>query len=58
MSQDFLNSLKDAIHDGLEAVFSDIFDEDDDEDEYISVSLSKLDEMKKRLESGYTSFWS
>ena len=58
VSQDFLNSLKDAIHEGLEAVFSDIFDEDDDEDEYISVSLSKLDEMKKRLESGYTSFWS
>lgn len=55
VSQDFLNSLKGAIHDGLEAVFSDIFDE---EDEYISVSLAKLDEMKKRLESGYTSFWS
>ena len=57
VSQDFLNSLKVAIHDGLEAVFSDIFDEED-EDEYISVSLAKLDEMKKRLESGYTSFWS
>ena len=23
-----------------------------------SVSLKKLDEMKKRLDSGYTSFWS
>ena len=58
VSQDFLNSLKGAIHDGLEAVFSEIFDEEEDEDEYISVSLAKLDEMKKRLESGYTSFWS
>ena len=25
---------------------------------YASVSMAKLDEMKKRLESGYTSFWS
>ena len=58
VSQDFLNSLKDAIHKGLESVFSEIFDEDDDEEAYISKSLAKLEEMKKRLESGYTSFWS
>ncbi len=57
VSKDFLNSLKDAIHDGLEEVFEDIFDEED-EDVYKSVSLAKLDEMMKRLDSGYTSFWS
>lgn len=55
VSEDFLKSLEDTIREGLEAVFEDIFDE---EDNYSSVSLAKLDEMKKRLASGYTSFWS
>lgn len=53
----FLDDLGKAIKDGLETVFEEIFDEDD-EDVYTSVSLAKLDEMKKRLDSGYTSFWS
>ena len=53
----FLKELGDTIHDGLEAVFAEIFDEDDD-DVYTSVSLAKLEEMKERLKSGYTSFWS
>ena len=53
----FLKELGDTIHDGLEAVFAEIFDEDDD-DVYMSVSLAKLEEMKERLKSGYTSFWS
>lgn len=30
----------------------------DEADKVYSVSLAKLAEMKKRLESGYTSFWS
>ena len=34
----------------------EIFEEDDDP--YTSVSLAKLEEMKVRLNSGYTSFWS
>lgn len=55
VSETFLKSLEDTIREGLEAVFEDIFDEEDD---YSSVSLAKLDEMKKRLASGYTSFWS
>ena len=38
-------------------MFEELFDEEDD-DVYTSVSLAKLDEMKKRLASGYTSFWS
>ena len=57
VSKDFLNSLKDAIHDGLAEVFAGIFHEED-KDVYKSVSLAKLDEMMKRLDSGYTSFWS
>ena len=57
VSKTFLDDLGKAIKDGLEAVFAEIFDEDDD-DVYTSVSLEKLEEMKKRLDSGYTSFWS
>lgn len=53
----FLKELGDTIHDGLEAVFAELFDEDDD-DVYTSVPLAKLEEMKERLKSGYTSFWS
>lgn len=30
----------------------------DDGEKVYSVSLAKLEEMKKRFESGYTSFWS
>ena len=57
VSKAFLDDLGKAIKDGLEAIFAEIFDEEDD-DVYTSVSLAKLDEMKKRLDSGYTSFWS
>ena len=57
VSKTFLDDLGKAIKDGLETVFAEIFDDDDD-DIYTSVSLAKLDEMKKRLDSGYTSFWS
>ena len=54
VSSDFLDSLRKAIHEGLETVCNNLFTELD----YKSVSLAKLDEMKKRLASGYTSFWS
>lgn len=57
VNEGFLNDLKETIKEGLESVFKELFDEDDD-DVYTSVSLAKLDEMKKRLVSGYTSFWS
>ena len=57
VSEGFLNDLKETIKEGLESVFEELFEEDDD-DVYTSVSLAKLDEMKKRLASGYTSFWS
>ena len=54
VSSDFLDSLRKAIQEGLETVCNNLFTEL----EYKSVSLAKLDEMKKRLASGYTSFWS
>ena len=57
VSKTFLEDLGKAIKDGLEAVFAEILDDEDD-DAYTSLSLAKLEEMKKRLDSGYTSFWS
>ena len=56
VSKAFLDDLGKAIKEGLEDVFTEIFEEEDDV--YTSASLAKLDEMKKRLDSGYTSFWS
>lgn len=47
VSRTFLNSLEEVIRTAL----PEILEKD-------SVSLKKLTEMKKRLESGYTSFWS
>lgn len=47
VSRTFLNSLEEVIKTAL----PEIMEKD-------SVSLKKLTEMKKRLESGYTSFWS
>ena len=54
VSSDFLDGLERSIKEGLETVCNNLFTELD----YKSVSLAKLDEMKKRLASGYTSFWS
>lgn len=59
VSRDFLEGLEKEIREGLEAVCEDMFGDGALFGEaYSSVSLSKLDEMKKRLGSGYTSFWS
>lgn len=55
VSMKFLETLEEAIHASLEEAFDGIFEEDK---KYTSISLAKLDEMKKRLSSGYTSFWS
>lgn len=57
VTAEFLKELGTTIEEGLTAVFADIFDKEDD-DIYESVSLAKLEEMKERLKSGYTSFWS
>ena len=58
VSKEFLDTLKRTITDGLVGVYEELFDGKDDEEAYTSVSLAKIDEMKKRLDSGYTSFWS
>lgn len=54
----FLDGLGNIIKQGLADVCSDMFDNGEGKQAYASVSLAKLAEMKKRLASGYTSFWS
>ena len=51
VSDKFLDSLSKAIGEGLKAVSGD-------ENTVKSISLVKLKEMKAKLVSGYTSFWS
>lgn len=58
VSMKFLESLESAIKAGLETVCSSLFTEEESKQAYKAFSLAKLDEMKKRLSSGYTSFWS
>ncbi len=54
----FLESVESAIIEGLGSVCPNLFGQVESDKAYKSVSLAKLDEMKKRLDSGYTSFWS
>ncbi len=58
VSMNFLEGLETVIKNGLETIFDGPFAKEESDDVYKSVSLAKLDEMKKRLSSGYTSFWS
>lgn len=51
VSDDFLDRLSKTIEDGLKAVSGE-------EHTITSISLAKLKEMKAKLASGYTSFWS
>lgn len=51
VSDKFLDSLSKAIEEGLKVVSEDVVIEK-------SISLTKLKEMKGKLVSGYTSFWS
>ena len=51
VTDSLLNTLSQTITDGLNAIT-------DEEHPVKSVSVAKLDEMKHRLQSGYTSFWS
>lgn len=51
VTDSFLDNLKTTIEEGLKSVYEDFKTED-------SVSLLKLKEMKQKLVSGYTSFWS
>lgn len=58
VSNAFLEKLEKAIKQGLENIFEGPFEKEETDKAFKSVSLAKLDEMKKRLSSGYTSFWS
>jgi hypothetical protein len=52
VSDKFLSNLSETIKEQLDVICEGI------SERYQSVSLAKLQEMAKRLESGYTSFWS
>lgn len=65
VTADFLGKLKNTISEALTAVSSLRYadkaksgDEEGVEDIEKSISLAKLTEMTKKLDSGYTSFWS
>ena len=58
VSASFLDGLENTIKTGLVTVCSNLFEEGEGKKAYVSVSLAKLTEMKRRLTSGYTSFWS
>ncbi|WP_317585062.1 McrB family protein [Segatella copri] len=51
VSDEFIDRLRKTIEDGLKAVSGE-------EQTITSISLAKLKEMKAKLASGYTSFWS
>lgn len=53
-----LKSLEDTIKEQLEDISGYQYEKEETEEAYGSISLAKLDEMKKKLVSGYTSFWS
>lgn len=57
VSVKFLEGLEKAIKEGLEDVFEGPFAKEETTETYKSISLAKLDEMKTRLASGYTSYW-
>ena len=58
VSAQFLEGLGKTIEEELEEISECIFDIEETDDAYKSISLAKLKEMQDRLDSGYTSFWS
>ena len=59
VSANFLDNLGNAIQSGLVEIDKDLLQANKSHkgDAYQPISLDKLDEMKERLKSGYTSFW-
>lgn len=59
VSANFLDNLGNAIKSGLVEIDKDLLQANKSHkgDAYQPISLDKLDEMKERLKSGYTSFW-
>jgi len=59
VSREFLEELKKVVAEGLNHVSGEEYsNKKGEEGKTYSVSLAKLEEMKDRLKSGYTSFWS
>lgn len=60
VSEQFLSELQICIKSGLIEICNNLFDSTSEGNgyDYKSISDAKLVEMKKKLESGYTSFWS
>lgn len=58
VSMNFLEGLENTIKEGLESISDIPFGIEETDGTFKSISLAKLNEMKKRLSSGYTSFWS
>lgn len=58
VSVQFLTDLEKIIKESLDTISKEKFACEISESTHKSVSLAKLSEMKKRLSSGYTSFWS
>lgn len=60
VSEQFLSELQKEIKSGLMEICKNLFDATSEGKGFghKSVSDAKLEEMKKKLESGYTSFWS
>lgn len=58
VSVQFLTDLEKIIKESFDTISKENFACEISESTHKSVSLAKLSEMKKRLSSGYTSFWS
>ena len=59
VSREFLEELKKIVAEGMKSISGEEYScKKNDEGKTYSVSLAKLEEMKDRLKSGYTSFWS
>lgn len=58
VSVQFLTELEKVIKEGLEKISKESYADKESVGVHKSISLAKLSEMKKRLSSGYTSFWS
>lgn len=58
VSAKFLDELGKVIKEELKKISECSFDIEETDETFKSISLAKLEEMKNRLSSGYTSFWS
>ena len=57
VSKSFLGGLRETISKGLQAISSLEYTGKEEEGKTLSISMAKLSEMERRLDSGYTSFW-